>query len=64
MSHDVLIANDSEGGLTSTSDWVLVSDSAASLAVPQIASAARPIEPRREWAPWTDDFNNIVQVLK
>ena len=62
--HAVLVANDSEGGLTSTSDWVLVSDSAASLAVPQIASAARPIEPRREWAPWTDDFNNIVQVLK
>lgn len=62
--HAVLVANESEGGLTSTSDWVLVSDSAASLAVPQIASAARPIEPRREWAPWTDDFNNIVQVLK
>jgi hypothetical protein len=50
--------------LGSRSDWVLLSDSAGSLAVPLIAAVAKPIEPRREWAPWTDDFNNIVQVLK
>jgi hypothetical protein len=43
---------------------VLVSDSAGSLAVPLIADAAKAIEPRREWSPWTDDFNNIMQVLK
>ena len=62
--HAVLIASESDGGLTSSSDWVLVSDSAGSLASPLIAEAAKPIEPRRDWAPWTDDFNNIVQVLK
>jgi SAM-dependent methyltransferase len=60
----VLVTDDGEEGLSSRSDWVLVSDSAGSLAVPLIADAAKAIEPRREWAPWTDDFNNIVQVLK
>jgi hypothetical protein len=50
--------------LGSRSDWVLVSDSAGSLAVPQIAAAAKPIESLSTWRPWTDDFNNIVQVLK
>ena len=62
--HAVLIVTESDGGLTSTSDWVLVSDSPGSLAAPLIAEAAKPIEPRRDWAVWTDDFNNIVQVLK
>lgn len=62
--HAVLVSNESEGGLTSTSDWVLVSDSVGSLAVPQIAAVATPIPIHREWAAWTDDFNNIVQVLK
>jgi SAM-dependent methyltransferase len=62
--HAMLITDDGEQGLSSRSDWVLVSDSAGSLAVPLIADAAKAIEPRREWAPWTDDFNNIVQVLK
>jgi SAM-dependent methyltransferase len=62
--HAVLVTDDGEQGLSSRSDWVLVSDSAGSLAVPLIATVAKPIEPRRDWAPWTDDFNNIVQVLK
>ena len=62
--HAVLVTDEGEEGLSSRSDWVLVSDSAGSLAVPLIAAAATPIEPRRDWAPWTDDFNNIVQVLK
>jgi hypothetical protein len=62
--HAVLIADEGEGALGSRSDWVLVSDSAASLAVPQIAAAAKPIEERPGLPVWTDDFNNIVQVLK
>ena len=62
--HAALVTNESDGGLTSTSDWVLVSDSAGSLAVPLIAEVAKPIQPRGDWALWTDDFNNIVQVLK
>jgi SAM-dependent methyltransferase/MFS family permease len=60
----VLVTDQGEGALGSRSDWVLVSDSAGSLAVPQIAAAAKPIESLSTWRPWTDDFNNIVQVLK
>ena len=31
---------------------------------PAIEDAATPIEARPGWRLWTDDFNNIVQVLK
>ena len=48
----------------STSDWVLLSDSAEALAAPQIAEASEPVKPRDDWKMWTDDFNNIFQVLK
>ena len=50
--------------VASTSDWILLSDSAASLANPRLAAAATPIEPRPGLRLWTDDFNNLVQVLK
>jgi hypothetical protein len=50
--------------MTSISDWVLLSDEPASLAKPELANFATPIEPRNDWRLWTDDFNNIVQVLK
>ena len=36
----------------------------AALEKPGIADAATPIVPRRDWRLWTDDFNNLVQVLK
>lgn len=60
----VLVANEGDGALASTSDWVLVSDSAASLEAPQIAAAAQPIPADPAAKPWTDDFNNIVRALK
>ena len=50
--------------MTSTSDWVLLSDDPASLAKPELADHATPIEPRPDWRLWTDDFNNLWQVLK
>ncbi len=31
---------------------------------PELAAAATEIVPRRDWRLWTDDFNNLVQVLK
>jgi SAM-dependent methyltransferase len=49
----------------SRSDWVLVSKSAAALEVPRIAEAgAHPAEDRPEWRTWTDDYSNLVQILK
>ncbi|MGH8713317.1 MAG: spermidine synthase [Casimicrobiaceae bacterium] len=62
--HAVLIARERESDLDSTSDWVLVSDSAEALEAPLIAEAATPVESRPGSPPWTDDFNNIVRVLK
>lgn len=54
--------NDEE--LASRSDWVLVSASTKILGKPRIADRATPIKRRPDWRLWTDDFNNILQVLK
>ncbi len=60
----VQIRDETKNKLTSTSDWVLLSDDPAALAGPALAEFATPIEPRPDWRLWTDDFNNLVQVLK
>ncbi|HKW81552.1 MAG TPA: fused MFS/spermidine synthase [Casimicrobiaceae bacterium] len=63
--HALLIAQDSDGGSISSSDWVLLSDSAGALAAPLIAAAAKPLRSGPAGPPpWTDDFNNIVRALK
>jgi hypothetical protein len=49
---------------STVSDWILVSKDPIVLAKPYIAAAAQPIPTRPEWRLWTDDFNNIVQVLR
>jgi SAM-dependent methyltransferase len=48
----------------SSSDWVLLSDRAESLDKPELTEAAKEIEEHEDWRLWTDDFNNLVQVLK
>ena len=58
------IADGGEGALASRSDWVLVSANKELLEHPRLAAAAVPIESRPDWRLWTDDFNNLVQVLK
>jgi hypothetical protein len=60
----VLMRDDTKDGMTSTSDWVLLSDDPASLATPGLADQAKAIEARPDWRLWTDDFNNLLQVLK
>jgi SAM-dependent methyltransferase len=62
--HAVLVADDGEEPMGSRSDWVLLSDSETALEKEAIDEAAEAIEPRPDWRLWTDDFNNIVQVLK
>jgi SAM-dependent methyltransferase len=62
--HAVLIYDDSDEGVTSISDWVLVADDEKALAAPQISAVSVPVEPRADLKLWTDDFNNIVRVLK
>jgi SAM-dependent methyltransferase len=48
-----------------TSDWVLVSRDPAALKRKEIVDAgAEPPEERPEWRTWTDDYSNLVQILK
>ena len=60
----VWIHDDGVDVLASRSDWVLVSTNKALLDNPQIAGAATPIIREPEWRLWTDDFNNLFQVLR
>jgi SAM-dependent methyltransferase len=63
--HAIHIADDiGDNGLASRSDWVLLSDSREMLDRPELADFAAEIEQRPDWRLWTDDFNNLVQVLK
>jgi len=62
--HAVMIFDNTDDALTSVSDWILVSDDPASLEKAHVAEVAVPIEGRQDLKLWTDDFNNIVQVLK
>jgi SAM-dependent methyltransferase len=63
--HAIHIVDDGEGNaLASRSDWVLLSESREALERPRLAEPAIEIEPRPDWRLWTDDFNNLVQVLK
>ena len=46
------------------SDWVLVSRDPKALEAPLIKEVSEPVEERASWRLWTDDYNNLVQVLK
>jgi hypothetical protein len=49
----------------SRTDWVLVSRDAAALAHQEIVAAgAKPAEDRPDWRTWTDDYSNLIQILK
>jgi len=62
--HVIHVADDGPGALASRSDWLLLSENEELLDKPELADFATEIAPRRDWRLWTDDFNNIVQVLK
>ena len=49
----------------SKSDWVLLARDAAVLKRPKIVEAgAAPAEDEPEWRTWTDDYSNLIQILK
>ena len=64
----VLIRDDpdeDEDSRRSRTDWVLVSKDPKALQRPEIVGAgAAPPEQRPEWRTWTDDYSNLVQILK
>ena len=64
QAHAVLVDEESSDDKT-TSTWVLVSRDAGALARPEIAEAgAAEPETRADWRTWTDDYSNLVQILK
>jgi len=63
--HVINIADDNPTSVFgSRSDWMLLTENRELLEQPGLADFATPIESRSDWRLWTDDFNNIVQVLK
>jgi hypothetical protein len=48
----------------SRSDWVLVSSSREALERPEIAKAGVEAEDEAGWRTWTDDYSNLIQILK
>jgi len=67
-AHAVLVRDDPEDddpSLRSRSDWVLVSRDPEALEGKKIVEAgAAEAEDRPEWRTWTDDYSNLVQILK
>jgi SAM-dependent methyltransferase len=48
----------------SSTDWVLLARDPAVLGDPQIAGRAEPLDPVPGFSLWTDQFNNLLDVLK
>ena len=62
--HAALISDDAEGSDLARTDWVLVTRDPALLKRGEIATGINPIEEIRGLGVWTDDFNNLFQILK
>ena len=67
-AYAVLVSDDPEDEDTSRrsrTDWVLVSRDRAALERPAIVEGgAAEAEDRPEWRTWTDDYSNLIQILK
>ena len=67
-AHALLVNDDPEDedeSLRSRSDWVLVSRDVAALKHPTIVEGGGEAPPQRpEWRTWTDDYSNLIQILK
>jgi hypothetical protein len=67
----VLVSDSHEGAYsdkheywTSSTDQIIVTRNTALLAAKPIRSAAEPLVPRPDFRVWTDDFYNLLRVLK
>jgi hypothetical protein len=61
--HVAWVRDQYEDGTTS-SDWVLVTKNKPFLLRRDILDSTYIITPEPGWRIWTDDFNNLLQVLK
>ena len=63
-AHAVLVDEEADEDKT-TSTWVLVSRDPRALEREEIAAAgATAPEERNDWRTWTDDYSNLIQILK
>lgn len=62
--HITLVVDDAEHSDLAKTDWVLVSRTPAPLERTLIADARAAIEPIPGLRVWTDDYNNLFQILK
>jgi hypothetical protein len=61
----VLISNEKDERLQiNAADWALVSSNKSFLESPEIKKRSRPLEARPDLRVWTDDYNNLFQILK
>jgi hypothetical protein len=57
--------DEDDPGARSRSDWVLVSRSGKALGAKAILERnAAPAEDQPNWRTWTDDYSNLIQILK
>jgi spermidine synthase len=66
-AHAVLVnddPDDEDESLRSRSDWVLVSRDPAALKREPIAESSSEAEDQPRWRTWTDDYSNLIQILK
>jgi hypothetical protein len=62
--HAVLIHDDAEGTDLRRTDWMLVARNPRVLAQQGIRQAVTAVPPIPGLRVWTDDFNNLFQILK
>ena len=55
---------DDEDFLCFSCSWTLIMDKAASEAHPQLLANTQLLRPSPEFRPWTDDFSNMLGILK
>lgn len=65
--HAMLVSDNGKEGDDdhTTTDWVLVARDPKALQAKEIVEAGpEPIEDKPRWRTWTDDYSNLVQILK
>jgi spermidine synthase len=61
----VMVVNERDGrNAIAKSQWILLSDRTDFYRDSELVRAAVPLSPRRSPRPWTDDYSNLIGLLK
>jgi hypothetical protein len=52
------------GGFSAQSDWILLSHRRAALSTPELAQVSEPSPRNTKRVLWTDDYSNLLHVLR